>query len=83
MFWTIFFFFGPFFFCHFIGGKQTISTQGGVGCNLSVLGDGWEADCFTEGGLEDKILIRREGWEVVVLIMLLINGVFTGSYKLL
>ena len=54
-----------------------------MGCNLSVLRDGWEADCFTEGGLEDKILIRREGWEVVVLIMLLINGVFTGSYKLL
>ena len=77
------FFFLDLFFWPFYRREAAISTQGGVGCNLSVLRDGWEADCFTEGGLEDKILIRREGWEVVVLIMLLINGVFTGSYKLL
>ena len=30
-------FFGPFFKDNFSGGRQTVSTKGGAGCNLSVL----------------------------------------------
>ena len=30
------------FLDHFIGGKHTISTQGGVGCSLSVSRAGWK-----------------------------------------
>ena len=35
-------FFGPFY----RGGKHTISSQGGVGCSLSVLREGWETDYY-------------------------------------
>ena len=46
--WTlgIFFalFFGPFY-----GGGGTISALGGVRCSLSVLREGWEADCCYSG----------------------------------
>ena len=38
--WTVF---GPFFLDHFIRGKHTISSQGGVRCSLSVLREEWEA----------------------------------------
>ena len=68
--WTIFGpFLGPFFFLdHFIGGKHTISSQGGVGCGLSVLREGWEAECYYSGGVRDRLLLRREGWEAVVIV---------------
>ena len=52
IFWTNFLdhllnhFFGP--FCR--GGKHSIGTQGGVGCSISVLREGWEA-----------VLLLREG----------------------
>ena len=36
VFWTI-------FLDHFIRGKHTISSQGGVRCSLSVLREEWEA----------------------------------------
>ena len=35
------------FLDHFIKGKHTISTQGGAGCSLSVLREGWEVQCYT------------------------------------
>ena len=64
-------FFGPFFGNNFGlpvggGGRQTISSQGGVGCSLPLLREGWEADCYysRRGGR----LLCREGWEVVVLV---------------
>ena len=37
------------FLDHFIGGGGTISTLGGVRCSLSVLREGWEADCCYSG----------------------------------
>ena len=40
------------------GGGQTISTQGGVGCNLPVLMEGWEASWET--------IITQEGVDVFV-----------------
>ena len=54
IFWTIFFgpffglFFGP-FFGSFYGVKHTISTQGGVGCSLLVLREGWKAESYYSG----------------------------------
>ena len=36
---------------------------------------------ITQGGVGDGLLIRMEGWEVVVVATALIDGVFTGSYK--
>ena len=64
-------FFGPFFGNNFGlpvggGGRQTISGQGGVGCSLPLLREGWEADCYysRRGGRP----LCREGWEVVVLV---------------
>ena len=41
------------FMDHFIGGKYTISTQGGVGMQST----------STEGGVEGRVLLLREGWE--------------------
>ena len=54
-FWTIF---GP-FLDHFIGGMYTISTQGGVGCSLSVLREGWEAECYYSGRGERRSVITQ------------------------
>ena len=49
-FWTIYW---TLFLDNFVGGgKHTISTQGGVGCSISVRRKGWEA-----------VLLLREGWE--------------------
>ena len=48
IFWTVFWdHFLDHLLNHFIGGgrKHTISSQGGVGCSLSVLREGWEAEC--------------------------------------
>ena len=38
-------FFGP-FFLPFWEGKHTDTTKGGMGCSLSVLREGWEAECY-------------------------------------
>ena len=62
--WTIF---GP-FLDHFIGGMYTISTQGGVGCSLSVLREGWEAECYYPWRGERRTILHRKGWEVVVIV---------------
>ena len=48
---------GPFFLDHFLdyfldhfrGGEHTIITEGGVGGSLSVLREGWEAECYYSG----------------------------------
>ena len=67
------------FLDHFIGGMYTISTQGGVGCSLSVLREGWEAECYysgrgerrsviTQWGMRDGLLLHMKGWEVVVIV---------------
>lgn len=46
-------FFEPFFWSTFwiilLGGRKTIRSQGGVGCSLTVLWEGWEADCYYLG----------------------------------
>ena len=48
-------FFEPFFlplfgsFCEGGGGRKTISSQGRVGCSLTVLWERWEADCYYLG----------------------------------
>ena len=55
--WTIF---GS-FLDHFIGGMYTISTQGGVGCSLSVLREGWEAGCYYPGRGERRTITTQEG----------------------
>ena len=58
-FWTIF---GTIFFLdHFIGGKHTISSQGGVGCGLSVLREGWEAECYYSGRGERQTITTQGG----------------------
>ena len=41
--------FGPFFGPFYWGGGATISALGGVRCSLSVLREGWEADCCYSG----------------------------------
>ena len=37
-----------------------------MGCRLSVLREGGRHTVVTEGGVEDELLVGREGWEVVV-----------------
>ena len=37
-----------------------------MGCSLSVLREGGRQTFVTEGGVEDELLVGREGWEVVV-----------------
>ena len=59
VFWTIFF--GPFFLDHFIRGKHTISSQGGVRCSLSVLREGWEAECYYSGRGERRTITAQGG----------------------
>ena len=38
-----------YFLDHFRGGEHTIITEGGVGGSLSVLREGWEAECYYSG----------------------------------
>ena len=52
IFWTI--------FVTILWGGHTISNQGGVGYSLSVLREGWEAECYYSG--RDC----SEGWVVIV-----------------
>ena len=35
-----------------------------MGCSLSSLREGWKQTVVTEGGVEDELLVLREGWEV-------------------
>ena len=44
---------------HFIGGKHTISTQGGGGCSLLVLREGWKAECYYSGRGERRTIARQ------------------------
>ena len=48
------------FLDHFIGGKHTISIQGGVGCSLLVLREGWKAECYYSGRGERRTIARQE-----------------------
>ena len=50
-----------FFWDHFIGGKHTISTQGGVGCSLLVLREGWEAECYYLGRDKRRTMTTQGG----------------------
>ena len=59
-------FFGPFFglfFGPFFGllyrGKHIISTQGGMGCSLLVLREGWKAECYYSGRGERRTISRQ------------------------
>ena len=56
------------FLDHFIGGKHTISTQGGVGCSLLVLREGWKAECYYSGRGERRTIAGQERWEVDVIV---------------
>ena len=49
------------FWDHFVepfngGGKHTISSQGGLGCSLSVLKGGRRQSIITQGGVGDVLL---------------------------
>ena len=60
IFWTIFLdYFLDHFLDHFIGGKHTISIQGGVGCSLLVLREGWKAECYYSGRGERRTIARQ------------------------
>ena len=58
IFWTIF---RPFFLDHFIGGKHTISTKGGVGCNLSVYEGRAGRQCYYSGRGERRTMTTQGG----------------------
>ena len=47
------------FLDHLIGGKHTISIQGGVGCSLLVLREGWKAECYYSGRGERRTIARQ------------------------
>ena len=77
-FWIIFFPFSGPFFGLIIGQSFGLFTGGGGGKPL-VLRNGWDAvyqysrrggrqTVVTEGGVEDELLERRDGWEVVLLV---------------
>ena len=53
----------------FGGGGQIISTQGGVGCRCSqsvLRKEGGDAEYYHSGRGGRWLLLRRKGWEVVV-----------------
>ena len=45
------------------GGKHTVTTEGGVGWNLSVLREGWEAECYYSGMGERRTITTQGGVE--------------------
>ena len=49
---------------HFKGGgggeKHTINTEGGVGYSLSVLREGWEAECYYSGRGERRTISNSD-----------------------
>ena len=47
------------FLDHFIEGKHTISIQGGDGCSLLVLREGWKAECYYSGRGERRTIARQ------------------------
>ena len=51
-----------------MGGKHTISTQGGGGSSLSVMREGWEAECYHSGRSGRRTITTQGGWEVVVIV---------------
>ena len=51
--WIIF---GTILLNHLMGGKHTISAQGGLGCSLSVLKGGRRQSIITQGGVGDVLL---------------------------
>ena len=52
-----------FFLDHFRGGgmEHTIITEGGVGWSLSVLREGWEAECYYSGRGVRRTIITKGG----------------------
>ena len=42
------------------GGKHTINTEGGVGYSLSVLREGWEAECYYSGRGERRTISNSD-----------------------
>ena len=69
IFWTIF---GPVFLDQFfwtiLKGGHTISTEGGWDEVYQYWGRGGRQSVITQGGARDGLLLRREGWEVVVIV---------------
>ena len=61
IFWTIFFY-------HFIGGGTPLVIREGWDTVYQYWGrDGWQS-VITQGGVRDGLLLRSEGWEVVVMV---------------
>ena len=64
--WTLGLFFGPFFFFyHFIEGGPPLGLREEWDAVHQYLGRGERQTIVTQGGVEDELLVRREGWEVV------------------
>ena len=63
--WTLGLFFGPFFFYHFIEGGPPLGLREEWDAVHQYLGRGERQTIVTQGGVEDELLVRREGWEVV------------------
>ena len=50
------------------GGGCPLVLREGLGCSLLVLREGERPTVVTGGGVEDELLVRREGWEAVLLV---------------
>ena len=70
-------FFEP-FLDHFNGGgKNTISTQGGVGAVYQYCG---RQSVITQGGVREGLLLRWEGWEGVVIVNITSRNYFNRFF---
>ena len=74
-------FFGTIFQNHFIGGGRPLVLREGWDAVYQYSGRGGKKTIVIEMGVEDELLAGKEGWEVDVLVTLLIYGVFIESYK--
>ena len=68
---------GPFFKTILSGGGRPLVLREGRDAVYQYSGR-----CDKKIGVEDELLAGKEGWEVDVLVTLLIYGVFIESYKL-
>ena len=68
--WNIFWtnFFGPIFLDHFKGGSTPLVLREGWDEVYQYWGRGGRQSVITQGGARDGLLLRREGWEVVVIV---------------
>ena len=63
------------------GGRRLLLREGWDAIYQYSGRGGWHT-VVTEEGMEDELLVPREGWVVDLIVnAVLINGVLTGSYK--